>query len=393
MRYLIFFITLFFFIGCAKSDYTALANVAFSKDPASAVKVLARNKSVHYVSNPEQLTKDLKNLDINIRDLFVALIGEVSKEWGKDNVEESEKTKTVKYIQNFQSRVLVDFDAGEVRIETVVSQKIEEHLKEAIVMALLMPDDPRQVDLFDTSSIKLGDTPYLYNEVLDDQNKPIRWEWRANRYADILLKNSLQTRTITKDNRPLKLSYVRIPMVKTHAAVRENKFAPLVKTYAQRYNLSQALVYAIIQTESNFNQYAISKSGAVGLMQIMKATAGKDAYKELTGKTWEPTREYLFDAKNNIEMGTTYLHILRHRYLAGISHPLSSEYCIISGYNGGAGTVLRAFHSNQDKAKARINSLTPAQVYRVLREDVAYEETRNYVKKVVDSKKKFARTN
>lgn len=389
MRYWIFFLPLFFFFGCAKSDYSALVNVALSQDPANAAKSLARNKGAHYASNPGQLTKDLKNLDINIRDLFAALIGEVSKEWGKENVEESKKSKTVKYIQDFKSRVLVDFDAGVVTVETILNEKIEQHLKEAIVMALLMPDDPSQVDLFDSSSVKLGETPFLYEEILDDQNKPIRWEWRANRYADILLKNSLKSRMITRKNRSLKVSYVNIPMVKTHEAVRENKFAPLVKTYAKRYNLSQALVYAIIQTESNFNQYAISKSGAVGLMQIMKATAGKDAYRELTGKDWEPTRDYLYNAKNNIEMGTTYLHILRHRYLAGISHPLSSEYCIISGYNGGAGTVLKAFHSNRKKAKSRINSMTPTQVYRVLRTDVAYAETRNYIKKVVDNKRNF----
>jgi len=253
----------------------------------------------------------------------------------------------------------------------------------------LMPEDPRQVDLFDTRAIEVGATPYLYNEVLDDQSKPIRWEWRAKRYADILLSRELKTRTITRKNERLHVNYVTLPMVKNHTSVRVSKFAPLVKTYASRYNLSPALVYAIIRTESNFNQYAISRSGAVGLMQIMSQTAGRDAYKHLTGKEWAPTREYLYDAKNNIEMGTTYLHILRTRYLTGIDHPLSHEYTVISAYNGGAGTVLRAFHADRDRAKARINATAPSGVYKVLREEVAFEETREYLRKVLEYKKEF----
>ncbi|MCK9256974.1 MAG: murein transglycosylase domain-containing protein [Sulfurospirillaceae bacterium] len=388
MRVFIFFITIFILSGCAKSDYKAIADVAFSNDPASAAKVLARNKSIHYANNPEKLVTDIKSIDLNIEKLFTALFGKVAKEWGEGNVEEPEISKTVKYFQDFQTRVLIDFEAGEVVVESLVKSEVEKHLKEAIIMALLMPEDPREVDLFDTKEIKLGETPFLYNEVVDDQNKPIRWEWRANRYADILIKNSLKSKSIKKDKKSVKVSYVQIPMVKAHAAVRENKFAPLVKTYAARNGLSEALVYAIIETESSFNQYAISKSGAVGLMQIMRATAGVDAYKELTGKSWEPTREYLFDSKNNIELGTIYLRILRDRYLAGIKNPTSSEYCVISGYNGGAGTVLKTFHSNRNSAIARINSLSPDRVYKVLNEDVPYKETRDYIKKVTSSKKR-----
>jgi membrane-bound lytic murein transglycosylase C len=389
MRYAVMVLVLLGLLGCARSDYVNIAQAALSKDPASAAKILARSKVVHYGTNPEKLASDLKNFDANLRTLFAALFQEVAKEWGEENVEESEETKTVKYLQDFQSRVLIDFDKGEVQVETVALKDPKTQLKEAIVMALLMPEDPRQVDLFSSQAIELGKTPYLYEEVLDDTSKPIRWEWRANRYADILLENALKTRQISRDNKPLTVRYVTIPMVKNHASVRVNKIAPLVKAYASRYKLSEVLVYAIIRTESNFNQYAISRSGAVGLMQIMSQTAGKDAYKELTGKTWAPTREYLYDAKNNIELGTTYLHILMHRYLSGIAHPLSHEYCVISAYNGGAGTVLRAFNTDRAKAKTRINALTPAQVYQVLREEVAFEETRAYLKKVLTYKKEF----
>jgi membrane-bound lytic murein transglycosylase C len=61
---------------------------------------------------------------------------------------------------------------------------------------------------------------------------------------------------------------------------------------------------------------------------------------------------------------------------------------VISGYNGGAGTVLKTFHSNRSSAIARINSLSPDRVYKVLNEDVPYKETRDYIKKVTSSKKR-----
>lgn len=389
MPYWLGLIILLFFFGCAKNDYVSIARVALSSDPAAAAKILAKNKSIHYATNPQKLAKDIKSIDISVRKLFEVLIGEAAKEWGEENVEEPEPTKSVKYLQDFQSRVLIDFDAALIRVETVAKEDVKKHLKEAIVIALLMPEDPRQVNLFKSGSVTLGGTPYLYEEVLDDQNKPIRWEWRANRYADILLQTSIKSQTIKRNGKPLEMHSVQIPMVKNHASVRVQKFAPYVRDFSKRYKLSPALVYAIIRTESNFNQYAISRSGAVGLMQIMQKTAGKDAYKELTGKTWEPSREYLYSAKNNIELGTTYLHILRNRYLKGIADPLSHEYCIISAYNGGAGTVLRAFDPNRSRATKRINSLSSSEVYKVLREEVAYEETRNYLYKVLKYKKDF----
>ena len=51
---------------------------------------------------------------------------------------------------------------------------------------LLTPDDPASVDLFSSKSIKLEGQPFLYNQVVDQDKKPIQWSWRANRFADYL---------------------------------------------------------------------------------------------------------------------------------------------------------------------------------------------------------------
>ena len=155
--------------------------------------------------------------------------------------------------------------------------------------------------------------------------------------------------------------------------------------------MSKNLIYAIIQTESNFNQFAVSHSGAYGLMQIIPTTAGRDAYRYVKGRKGTPSKAYLFNAQNNIELGSAYLHILDKKYLSGISHPISREYCVISAYNTGSGNVLRTFSKDRKRAKQIINSKTPSEIYSILRKKLPYDETRKYLKKVITYKKDFVR--
>lgn len=178
-------------------------------------------------------------------------------------------------------------------------------------------------------------------------------------------------------------------MVKDHATIRVAKFKNIVDKYSKRYKISKNLIYAIIKTESNFNQFAISNAGAIGLMQIVPTTAGQDAYKYLTNKNYTPNKSYLFNADNNIKLGTVYLKILNDRYLSGIYNKVSKEYCVISAYNTGSGNVLKTFSSNKTKAKNIINKSSASQVYKKLINDLPYTETRRYLKKVVTNKKGF----
>ena len=373
-QYILFTCTLGLFFGCTSSDYTSIAIAATSRNPTVAFEGFARSKTIQYASNPDKFSKDL---------MFLSnFVENISKQWGDENVKVPKKKEYVKYMQNFKSRALVDFDKGLVTVESLDSKK---SLKNAIVTTLLLPDDPRGADLFSAGEIKLGSTPYLLGEVKDDQNKNIRYSWRANRYADILLKKSYKTKTINKK----KVHFVTIPMVKDHASVRVLKFKPYVKKYARRFGVSENLVYAIIQTESNFNQFAVSSAGAFGLMQIVPTSAGRDAYKEVKGKTWTPSKSYLFNANNNIELGSAYIKIIDKKYLKGINNPISREYCVISAYNTGSGNVLKTFNSNRSKAKEIINSKNPSEVYNKLRSNLPYEETRRYLKKVVNYKKDF----
>ncbi|WP_298749679.1 murein transglycosylase domain-containing protein [uncultured Arcobacter sp.] len=384
IRFALIFIV-FFLTSCSVSDVQSVARAAISKDPSAVIKAMARDKTIQYTTNPKKLKNDIDSLDKFLSNF----IKEISNIWGEKNVKIPKQKEYVKYMQNYKSRALVDFDKGIVTIETLDDKDYKKSLKNAIVTTLLLPDDPRAADLFEAKSVKLGATPYLLGEVKDDQNKEIRYEWRANRFADILLKKEIKTKSIKNAGKDVTVYSIDIPMVKDHANIRVAKFKPLVKRFAKKYNLSENLVYAIIQTESNFNQFAISSANAYGLMQIVPTSAGRDAYKYAKGRTWTPTKSYLFDAQNNIELGSAYLKILDSKYLDGIINPISKEYCIISAYNTGSGNVLKTFHKNRTSAKEIINEKNAQDVYEILINNLPYEETRNYLKKVIKYKKDF----
>jgi membrane-bound lytic murein transglycosylase C len=102
-----------------------------------------------------------------------------------------------------------------------------------------------------------------------------------------------------------------------------------------------------------------------------------------------PTREYLFDAENNIELGTAYLGVLTYEQLAGVANPVAREYCVIAGYNTGPGNVMKAFAKDRATALNTVNGMQPPAVYDRLRAQLPYQETRQYVVKVVQARKQF----
>lgn len=103
-----------------------------------------------------------------------------------------------------------------------------------------------------------------------------------------------------------------------------------------------------------------------------------------------PTKEYLFDAGNNIELGTAYLGVLFSKQLDYVTNATSREYCVISAYNTGPSNVLKAFSKDKVAAVNSINGLEPPPgVYEKLRTGLPYEETRQYLVRVAGYRKQF----
>merc|ERR1712065_121171 len=116
-----------------------------------------------------------------------------------------------------------------------------------------------------------------------------------------------------------------------------------VNKNAYEQKIREALVFAIMHSESSFNPMARSHIPAFGLMQIVPRSAGIDSYKYLYGKRKVVSSTYLYDSKKNIKMGSAYLHLLQYKYLSHIKDPISKLYCVIAAYNTGAGNVAKAF--------------------------------------------------
>ena len=103
---------------------------------------------------------------------------------------------------------------------------------------------------------------------------------------------------------------------------RRKAFDPLIVAAAERHRVDPALVKAVIRAESDFVPFARSPKGALGLMQLMPATARMH-------NVWS-----VFDAKDNIEGGVSHLRLLLDQYNGNVRLALAA-------YNAGDGAVER----------------------------------------------------
>ncbi|WP_225639225.1 membrane-bound lytic murein transglycosylase MltC [Candidatus Profftia sp. (ex Adelges kitamiensis)] len=297
---------------------------------------------------------------------FNILMGQFSHDieniWGINEVLIAGPKDYVKYINQYLTRIHINFYSGQITVETISSKNPVSNLKEGIITTLLMGDDPNSIDLYsDLNNIKFSKEPFLYGQVLDNNKQPIRWKDRASNFANYLIHHKM----IRRISRSHVIYSVIIQLVPNHMDKRARKYFSMVHYASYKYGIDESLILAIIQAESNFNPYAVSNSNALGLMQIVPHTAGKDVFLH-QGKWGVPSRSYLFNPKNNINIGTAYLSILQNHYLGGIQNKMSRLYAVITAYNEGAGNVLHAFSSDRNYAVDVINNLTPVNVYKVL---------------------------
>lgn len=312
----------------------------------------------------------------------------LESEWGDREVLIASRHHYVKYTQNYLSRAIVDFDKGIITIETLDKRPLSS-LRKALITTLLTPDDPNAVDLFSTKEIELNGHPFLYGLVRDQNDKPINTQPHADKFARHLVNNQRQSRKVKTADGNRVLHSITLKMVTNHVNLRAQRFAQIVERHAERFKVSKSLIYAVMKTESNFNLFAISSAPAYGLMQLVPSTGGRDAYRLVKGQDGIPSQEYLFDANNNIELGTAYLSIISDNFLAEVKNPVSKEYCAIAAYNGGIGSVLRSFADNKSEALRHINTLTPAEVHDHLTTKHPAGETRRYLAKVLSAKREF----
>ncbi len=120
---------------------------------------------------------------------------------------------------------------------------------------------------------------------------------------------------------------------------RVEEYWPIISETSNRHGVDAELVKAVIQVESNYNHRAVSRKGAMGLMQLMPGTADRYGVK------------HAFDPKQNVEGGV--------RYLRDLLDLFRDTKLALAAYNAGEGAVQR------------YNGIP------------RYTETQNYVRKVL----------
>ncbi len=371
-----------------------LTKIASSSDPKAAAKALLEHKRIQWEHDPEQLARDLKVAKRDFDNLMDTLSGNVKKKWGKKEARLPERKTYVKYTKQYKSRAIVDFERGEISVETL-DENAETSLKGAIVSTLLTPDDPASVDVFSDSAVNLNShrSPFLLGLVLNDAGQEISTSELAGNFADKLLPLA-KTRKIQTENGEKQVRYVSFQMVANFEDQKAQKYLQTVRKYAKQYNVSPSLVLGVIRTESSFNPHAVSGAPAYGLMQLVPTSGGREAYRRAKNQDIVPSTDYLFDAENNIELGAAYLSVLTYDQLDGVDDRMARDYCVISAYNTGPSNVMRAFTDAKGKQRfedglQRINSLSPSQVFQTLHEKLPFEETRNYLPSVNTNRKRY----
>jgi Transglycosylase SLT domain len=124
-------------------------------------------------------------------------------------------------------------------------------------------------------------------------------------------------------------------------ALKKAQFDSMIIQAAQRHQVDERLVRAVIQTESAYNSNATSSAGAVGLMQLMPGTAKQYGVTDRN------------DPNQNINGGTRYL-----KYLLGL-------------FNYNLNLAVAAYNAGENAVKKHNNSIPP------------YPETQNYVRQVL----------
>ncbi|GAB4512657.1 MAG: lytic transglycosylase domain-containing protein [Sulfuricaulis sp.] len=139
-----------------------------------------------------------------------------------------------------------------------------------------------------------------------------------------------------------RVAYVPEPAALRVRPIDPSRFSTLVEKAAREHQIDQALLRAVIAVESGYDPNAVSRKGAVGLMQLMPQTARRYGVRNM------------YDPAQNIQGGARYLRDLMGKF------------------NNDLPLVLAAYNAGEDAIAQHGNRIPP------------YRETRSYVPRVMD---------
>lgn len=316
---------------------------------------------------------------------------EMKQKWG--DFKERSKKQWVEYKENGKLRVSTDFEEGKGKVEVLAESKeeaerIKEEMPEKTAEALKSKGTREGFETEKVPNKEITEDPVLDGQLNKSEDESV--EEYAKELAE---KKTNTTKVKGEDGKTRYVVYVDFKLANNHLQKRAKKVEDHIYKFAKEHNIDPALVFAFIHVESHFNPTAASHANAYGLMQLVPTTGGRDAYREIYGEDGIPTKEYLFQPANNIQMGCTFIDIMTSRYFRLAKDETTRLYLAISAYNTGTGNVSVAYtgDTNLSKAFSKINSMTPQENYEHLRKNLEYEEARNYLKKVTSRREQYSK--
>lgn len=338
----------------------------------------------------EEVNREFEEYKSIVRKEFESFKREILRHW--DTFEGTDKKKLVQYSPDFRTKRVFDFEKGELRVE--VSGEVK-NLREFVKGEIeeFVKQDKREVFESDQflrkTEERVRKLKYIRTGVIEREPvlTPVIFGKESVNPSELkegVRKLIEEGSFVEKPTGMGKVGTFTVSIPPEKVLRKARRYKSIVSRESERWKLEPSLVFAIIHTESYFNPLATSPVPAYGLMQIVPHSAGKDVTEFLNGRPVILSPSYLYNAENNIKVGTTYVYMLYYRYFSEVRDPESRLYCTIAAYNTGPGNVARTFTgtTNLGKAVKVINSLTPKDTYGVLLRNLPYQETKDYLRKV-----------
>ena len=328
------------------------------------------------------ITKEFDDYQAEQERLYQNFKDEVEKKW--DEFKSSSKKTYVDYDGDLNARGSIDFENGVVEVEVIVdadpkqTSSEEKKVGEDLLKKKLTQMVKKEAD---------DKKPLLKDQLKNKQGQKVNVK-----NADSFAKETVKEQKVTKEKFTAKdgkerIKYtVKVKMQPDHVKTRAERFKKEVLTQSKRFKIDPAIAMAIMQTESSFNPKARSPIPAFGLMQLVPKSGARDAYNHVYKQDKLVSGKYLYVPSNNIELGCAYISKIRYAYFKNIRNDKSAYYCTISAYNTGPGNVAKAITGTTKlrPTTQKVNTMDPDQVYKTLKTNLPYEETRNYLDKVIN---------
>ena len=375
--------------------YTLLLSslvIAFSDNMAKADWLDDRDKEYETVFQNTDTAFD-RAMDEGVAELDQ----ELASIWGK--LRQLPEPKTwVGYSEDQKTRIIVDYERGEMSLESF--EKSETDLFQDFQDVLL--EDSNQLDERAALRRKLINKTKELKAITDDSidysriKRPTTPQPRKQpaphfikRELSTLVEPRMKPRFIKRSvalrtGKMANLSRLTVPLRKDRDRLSAQSLQAPVNEAARKYNLPASLILSVIKNESAFNPRARSHANALGLMQLVPTSGGKEAYSYLMGHDGIPGPDLLYDPIENIRLGAAYLHLLNTRYFGKVKDDQTRRHLIIAAYNTGAGNVAKAFTGKMKLTPAigKINTMSSEDVYQHLQRHLPYAETKTYLARV-----------